>query len=89
MISLIESSRLIRIVIAAGVGVFALVSGSESSSASDWSYCKRRYGPSLATIDRSINGTPCGVECTASRNARFAKIYRCMEGREHARRHAS
>jgi hypothetical protein len=65
----------------------ALVAGAEVVSASDLSYCKHRYGPSLADTVRGIDGTPCGVECTARRDARWAKIRHCVTMRAQARHH--
>jgi hypothetical protein len=67
--------------------VLALVVGSENASASNLSYCKHRYGPSLADTVRGVNGTPCGVECTASHDARWVKIRHCVAMRAQARHH--
>jgi hypothetical protein len=64
-----------------GVVALALVISVQSVSASD--YCRMRYGPSPTTIVRGVNGTPCGINCTASRNARWAKIRRCEAMRAH------
>jgi hypothetical protein len=67
----------LRVAVCVGVAVLTFAAGAESASANGWSYCKHRYGPSLVTITRDINGTPCGVNCTAQRNARWMKERRC------------
>jgi hypothetical protein len=81
--------RLTYFAVKIGVVALALVIGEQSVSASHYSYCRMRYGPSLATIVRGVHGTPCGIECTASRNARWAKIRRCEAMRAEARHHAN
>jgi hypothetical protein len=75
-----------RVVLCTGMAL-AVVAGSEIASASDLSYCKHRYGPSLADTVRGVNGTPCGVECTARHDARWAKIRHCVAMRAQARHH--
>jgi hypothetical protein len=79
--------QLASIALCAGM-TFAVLAGAENASASDLSYCRHRYGPSLADIVRGVEGTPCGIECTASHNARWAMVGRCIAMREQARRHA-
>jgi hypothetical protein len=74
--SILNRYLLPRVVLCTGMAL-AAVAGAESAYANDWSYCRHRYGPSLATITRDINGTPCGVNCTAQRNARWMKERRC------------
>jgi hypothetical protein len=87
MASLNICLQLTRAAVCAGVAVFIFIAGAASASASDWSYCQHRYGPSLVTITRDINGTPCGINCTARANARWAKERRCAALLHHARRH--
>jgi hypothetical protein len=65
----------------------AVFAGTGNASESDFSYCHRLYGPSLATIVRGVEGEPCGIQCTAANDARWAKIGRCVAMREHARSH--
>jgi hypothetical protein len=77
-----------RIAICAGVVTLSFVAGAQSASADAWSYCRHRYGPSLTSTVRGINGTPCGIECTAREQARRAKIHHCVEMRQRARHHA-
>lgn len=84
--SMLNRYLLLRIVLYTGM-VLAIVVGAENASASDLSYCRHRYGPSLADTVRGVNGTPCGIECTARHDARLAKIHRCVAMRAQARRH--
>jgi hypothetical protein len=78
--------RLAGVTVGTGMVVLALL-GAENASASDLSYCRRLYGPSLATIVRGVEGEPCGIQCTADNDARWAKIGRCVAMRENARHH--
>jgi hypothetical protein len=75
-----------RVALCTGM-IIALVAGFENASASDLSYCQHRYGPSLADTVRGIHGTPCGIECTARHDARWAKIRHCVAMRQQARHH--
>jgi hypothetical protein len=75
-----------RVVLCTGMAL-AVVAGSEIASANDLSYCRHRYGPSLADTVRGVNGTPCGIECTARHDARWAKIRHCVAMRAQARHH--
>lgn len=78
--------RLTHVALGTGMAVLTLL-GVGNAHASDLSYCRRLYGPSLATMVRGVEGEPCGIQCTASNDARWAKIGRCVAMREHARRH--
>jgi hypothetical protein len=69
----------------AGMAVLSFLVEAGNASASDLSYCRRLYGPSLATIVRGVEGEPCGIQCTTSNDTRWAKIGRCVAMREHAR----
>ena len=81
-----SSLRFAHVAVCAGISVLTLL-GVGNASASDLSYCRRLYGPSLATIVRGVEGEPCGIQCTADNDARWAKIGRCVAMRENARHH--
>jgi hypothetical protein len=54
-----------RALAAAGILMFALASTASSAQALDLYQNPDGTYPSLANMTRDIDGTPCGIECTA------------------------